>query len=120
MIYFFSNLRPSDITPSVNGKLNYKHLSIKDGTAGITIPGDWIEAYVDITFSLNPQYYFTFHLIRDDLLSKNKKYLQGYYVSENDHHNLCLLASTTGAKLENYTYNGQDIGQNCEMNLFYR
>lgn len=104
----------------VNGKLNYKHLSIKDGTAGITIPGDWIEAYVDITFSLNPQYYFTFHLIRDDLLSKNKKYLQGYYVSENDHHNLCLLASTTGAKLENYTYNGQDIGQNCEMNLFYR
>ena len=104
----------------VNGKLNYKHLSIKDGTTGITIPGDWIEAYVDITFSLNPQYYFTFHLIRDDLLSKNKKYLQGYYVSENDHHNLCLSASTTGAKLENYTYNGQDIGQNCEMNLFYR
>ena len=95
-------------------------MSIKDGTAGITIPGDWIEAYVDITFSLNLQYYFTFHLIRDDLLSKNKKYLQGYYVSENDHHNLCLLASTTGAKLENYTYNGQDIGQNCEMNLFYR
>lgn len=115
-----STTNVQDAITELNGKLNYKHLSIKDGTAGITIPGDWIEAYVDITFSLNPQYYFTFHLIRDDLLSKNKKYLQGYYVSENDHHNLCLLASTTGAKLENYTYNGQDIGQNCEMNLFYR
>lgn len=104
----------------VNGKLNYKHMSIKDGMAGITIPGDWIEAYVDITFSLNPQYYFTFHLIRDNLLSTNKKYLQDYYSSENDRHNICLVASATGVKLESYTYCGQDIGQNCEMNLFYR
>lgn len=104
----------------INGKLNYKHMSIKDGMAGITIPGDWIEAYVDITFSLNPQYYFTFHLIRDNLLSTNKKYLQDYYSSENDRHNICLVASATGVKLESYTYCGQDIGQNCEMNLFYR
>lgn len=104
----------------LNGKLNYKHMNIKDGTAGITIPGDWIEAYVDITFSLNPQYYFTFHLIRDNLLSTNKKYLQDYYLSENDRHNICLVASATGVKLESYTYSGQDIGQNCEMNLFYR
>lgn len=104
----------------VNGKLNYKHMSIKDGMAGITIPGDWIEAYVDITFSLNTQYYFTFHLIRDNLLSTNKKYLQDYYSSENDRHNICLVASATGVKLESYTYCGQDIGQNCEMNLFYR
>ena len=93
-------------------------MSIKDGMAGITIPGDWIEAYVDITFSLNPQYYFTFHLIRDNLLSTNKKYLQDYYSSENDRHNICLVASATGVKLESYTYCGQDIGQNCEMNLF--
>ena len=104
----------------LTGKLNYKHMSIKDGTAGITIPGDWIEAYVDITFSLNPQYYFTFHLIRDNLLSTNKKYLQDYYSSENDRHNICLAASATGVKLEKYTYSGQDIGRNCEMNLFYR
>lgn len=104
----------------VNGKLNYKHMSIKDGMAGITIPGDWIEAWVDITFSLNPQYYFTFHLIRDNLLSTNKKYLQCYYASENDLHNICLFASATGVKLEKYTYRGQDIGRNCEMNLFYR
>ena len=95
-------------------------MSIKDGMAGITIPGDWIEAYVDITFSLNPQYYFTFHLIRDNLLSTNKKYLQDYYASENDLHNICISASATGVKLESYTYRGQDIGRNCEMNLFYR
>ena len=105
---------------TLNGKLNYKHMSIKDGMAGITIPGDWIEAWVDITFSLNPQYYFTFHLIRDNLLSTNKKYLQCYYASENDLHNICLFASATGVKLEKYTYSGQDIGRNCEMNLFYR
>lgn len=104
----------------INGKLNYKHMSIKDGMTGITIPGDWIEAWVDITFSLNPQYYFTFHLIRDNLLSTNKKYLQCYYASENDLHNICLFASATGVKLEKYTYRGQDIGRNCEMNLFYR
>lgn len=110
----------ADAYTELNGKLNYKHMSIKDGMAGITIPGDWIEAYVDITFSLNPQYYFTFHLIRDNLLSTNKKYLQDYYSSENDRHNICLVASATGVKLESYTYCGQDIGQNCEMNLFYR
>ena len=102
-----------------NGKLSYKHLSIADGTAGITIPGNWIEAYVEITFSLNPQYYFTFHLIRD-ALSKNKKYLQDYFLSETDCHHLVLLASATGVKLESYTYGSREIGNSCAMDLFYR
>lgn len=105
----------------LNNNFTYKSLSIADGSAGITILDEWTEADVEITFALNPMYHFTFHLIKKYLPSSSeKRYLYGCYTNETDYHSVSIAASKSAVILVGYRYNGEEIKNKCQMDIFYR
>ena len=105
----------------VNSNLQWKTLSIDNGATGITIPGAWSEANVEVTFGLNPEFHTSIHVLRANIADgEERNYIAGSANSPTDCHTVNIIVTKAGVRLRRYFYAGEVITNTCKMVVSYR
>lgn len=106
---------------AVNSNLQWKTLSIDNGATGITIPGAWSEANVEVTFGLNPEFHTSIHVLRANIADgEERNYIAGSANSPTDCHTVNIIVTKAGVRLRRYFYAGEVITNACKMVVSYR
>ena len=105
----------------LNSNLQWKTLSIDNGATGITIPGAWSEANVEVTFGLNPEFHTSIHVLRANIADgEERNYIAGSANNPTDCHTVNIIVTKAGVRLRRYFYAGEVITNTCKMVVSYR